>query len=38
MAVANKKTTYTAAEVAPPESRIQQQQDEIDALKRSWTT
>ena len=34
MAAANEKTTYTAAEVAALESRIQQQQDEIDALKK----
>ena len=34
MAAANGKTTYTAAEVAALESRIQQQQDEIDALKK----
>ena len=34
MAAANGKTTYTAADVAALESRIQQQQDEIDALKK----
>ena len=34
MAAANEKTTYTAAEEAALESRIQQQQDEIDALKK----
>ena len=34
MAAANEKTTYTAVEVAALESRIQQQQDEIDALKK----
>ena len=34
MAAANEKTTYTAVEVAALESRMQQQQDEIDALKK----
>ncbi len=34
MAAADKKTTYTAAEVAILESKISQQQEEIDALKK----
>ena len=34
MAAAKSKTTYTAAEVAALENKIQQQQDEIDALKK----
>ena len=34
MATAKAKTTYTAAEVAALEDKIQQQQDEIDALKK----
>ena len=34
MAAAKAKTTYTAAEVAALEDKIQQQQDEIDALKK----
>ena len=34
MAAAKFKTTYTAAEVAALENKIQQQQDEIDALKK----
>lgn len=34
MAAAKSKKTYTAAEVAVLENKIQQQQDEIDALKK----
>ena len=34
MAAAKEKTTYTAAEVAALEDKIQQQQNEIDALKK----
>ena len=34
MAAADKKTIYTAAEVAALESKIQQQQEEIEALKK----
>ena len=34
MSAAKKKTTYTAAEVAVLETKIQQQQEEIDALKK----
>ena len=34
MAAAKEKSTYTAAEVAALESKIQQQQEEIDALKK----
>lgn len=34
MAAAKSKTTYTAAEVAALENKIQQQQDEIDTLKK----
>lgn len=34
MAAAKEKTTYTAAEVAALEAKIQQQQEEIDALKK----
>ena len=34
MAAAKSKTTYTVAEVAALENKIQQQQDEIDALKK----
>lgn len=35
MAAAKGKTTYTAAEVAVPEEKIQQQQEEIEALKKN---
>ena len=35
MAAAKSKTTYTAAEVAALENKIQQQQDEIDVLKKN---
>ena len=34
MAAADKKTIYTAAEVAALENKIQQQQEEIEALKK----
>ena len=34
MAAAKAKTTYTAAEVAALEDKIQQQQNEIEELKR----
>ena len=34
MSAAKKKTTYTAAEVAALETKIQQQQEEIEALKK----
>lgn len=34
MAAANEKTTYTAAEVAALENKIQEQQAQIEELKR----
>ena len=38
MAAKQQKITYTAAEVAALEDKIQQQQNEIEDLKRSWNT